>query len=424
MTSNSAAIHIPKREVIREMLANGAVLLYAPNPYNQIIAIRIFSRLASRHESADQAGMANLCMRLLSAGTEQHSEEQIAEILERNGAHFKAEAGKDYSSVNLLTTTHFLRDDLQIVLELIDGPVFLEDKLAREREVVRMNILEQEDSRLQYTMRVFRQKYYGSHPYAWPSIGLIQTLDAVQRGDLTGFAQGAFDPSNLVVSVVGGAEQSDTLSLIRDSLAQRSRREGFVIPDSPIAQSAVSNDVDVIERRESEAEYLVMGYPGCGVADEDAAPLAVISTLLGGSMDSRLFREIRDKRGLCYQVGSSFSPQRDHSPLLVYIVTSPQNRREAVDCTQAEIETLKTESVSADELERVKTYLCGVYVMSLESNMGQASCYGAYEINGLGWEYANRFTEKIAAVTPEDVMKTAQTYFTHRLLAITAPPAD
>ncbi len=421
MTSHSTAIQIPQRSVIRETFPNGSTLLYTPNPYNQIVAIRILSRLASRHESADKAGMANLAMLLLSAGTERHSEEEIADNLERNGAHFKSEAGKDYASINLLTTTHFLREDLEVVLELMDCPVFPEDKLERERDVVRMNILEQEDSRLQFTMRVFRQKYFGSHPYAWPSIGLVETLDHIQRIDLTEFAETAFDPAHLVISVVGGTEDGEVRRTIAEAFAARPARKRNGVPPTLPASSVIAANAEWIERRESEAEYVVMGYPGCGMCEEDAIALRVISALLGGSMDSRLFREIRDKRGLCYQVGSSYGPQRDHTPLLVYAVTSPKNRAEAVACTEAEIERLKTEPVGEDELERVKTYVCGTYVMSLESNMGQASSYASFEIHGLGWEFANLYPGKVYAITPETVMQTAQNYFTHRLLTITTP---
>lgn len=424
MTTESSAIRIPKRSVSRQALANGTTLLYTPNPFNKIVAIRILSRLASRHEDAEKAGMANLCMRMLSAGTEKHSEEEIAANLERNGAHFKAEAGKDCSAVDLLTTTDFLEEDLNTVLELMDCPTFPEDKLTREREIVRMNILEQDDSRMQYTMRIFRKKYYGSHSYSWPSIGLVETLDNIKRDDLTSFAHRVFDPSNLVVSVVGGAENSDIPKIINDVFTARSSRKTGGIPDSAPLSLPIKENTEIIEYRDSEAEYLVLGYPGCGLHEKETIPLRIISAILGGSMDSRLFREIRDKRGLCYQVGASFSPQREHSPLIAYAVTSPQNRAELVSCTETEIEKIKIEPVSDEELNRVKTYVCGTYVMSLESNMGQASCYASYEISGLGWDFANHYPEKIYAVTPEQISKTAQKLFTHRLLTITAPSGE
>jgi zinc protease len=423
MNQNSPQIQIPTRSVERLVLPNGSTFLYAPNPYNQIVAIRVLSRMASRHETAEKAGMANLGMELISAGTERHSEEEIADNLERNGADFKAESGKDCASVSLLTTSCFLREDLQTAMELMECPTFPEDKLEREREVMRMNILEQDDSRLHYTMRVFRQKYYGTHSYAWPSMGLVETLDNIERDDLAQFAQTAFDPSNLVITVVGG-EGDSVRDVIAEAFAERPRREGCRIPPSPSAVSAIGQNCELIERRESEAEYVVMGYPGCGVCEDDAVVLRVVSALLGGSMDSRLFREIRDKRGLCYQVGSAFNPHRDHTPQLIYTVTSPKNRSEAVACAEAEIERLKSEPVGEEELERVKTYVCGTYVMSLESNMGQASHYASYEINGLGWEYANHYPGKVYAVTPDDVIRAAQKYFTHRLLTITAPEEE
>lgn len=421
MEQQPSSIRIPKREVSRQTFANGTTLLYAPNPYNQIVAIRIHTRMASRHEVREKAGMANLSMRLLSAGTKRRDEDEISEKLERNGAHFKSEAGKDWSSVDLLTTTHFLEEDLEIVLELLDEPIFPENKLEREREIVRMNILEQEDSRLSLTMRIFRQHYFGDHPYSWPSIGLVETLDNIQRDDVVQFAHNAFDPSNLIVSVVGGGDNGEVQKIISDAFAIRESRGIRHIPQSPPAAPAVMENALVLEKRESESEYIVMGYPGCGIMEPAAAPLRVISSLMGGSMDSRLFREIREKRGLCYQIGSTYSPQRDHSPFLVYVVTTPTNREEAVSCTEVEIERLKNEPVSGEELARVKNYVCGTYVMAMESNMGQASRYAAYEIMDLGWEYANRFADDINAVTANDLAQIARDLFTHRLITITTP---
>src|SRR5690606_6654259 len=157
-----------------------------------------------------------------------------------------------------------------------------------------------------------------------------------------------------------------------------------------------------------------IGYPGCGLADKESMCLRLISTILGGSMDSRLFREIRDKRGLCYQVGSAYTPHQDHSPLIAYVVTTSPNRQQAADCTIAEIERLKEELVSPEELRRVKTYINGTYIMSLETNMGQATRYGVYEIAGLGWDYVNRFTQEVEQVTPEEIQATARKFFTQR----------
>jgi predicted Zn-dependent peptidase len=423
MTSAPVAIHIPKREVQRRSLQNGTALLYVPNPYNQIVAVRILSRMGSKYEPASEAGRVNLAMRMLSAGTSQWNEDEIADRLERNGGHFKAEAGKDWSSVDLLTTTHVLKEDLQTVLTLLDDSQYPEDKLARERELVRMNILEDDDSPLTYTMRRFSEFYYGAHPYAWPSLGKVDTLDAIHRDMIASDGARAFEGGQLVVSVVGGAENSDVQSIVEEAFAQRPNNNSTTEPKKQ-SPGVLSENKDCFVRRETESEYLVLGYPGCSLNDRDASALRLIASILGGSMDSRLFREIRDKRGLCYQVGAAYTPRMEHAPLLVYTVTTPKNRDEALQCAEAEIERLKVELVPDEELHRAKTYVCGSYVMSMESNMGQAGRYGAYEIAGLGWEYANTFPEDIQSVTPETIRETAERLFTHRLLTVATPNVE
>jgi predicted Zn-dependent peptidase len=114
----------------------------------------------------------------------------------------------------------------------------------------------------------------------------------------------------------------------------------------------------------------------------------------------------------------------EHTPLLMYVVTSPENRRETIVCAEAEIKRLQDELVSDDELQRVKTFINGTYVMAMETNRGQVSRYGAYEMAGLGWDYTNQFPELIRAVTPKDIQTVAQNYFHYRLASITAPLAE
>ncbi len=421
MKTESARIHLPQRRVNRTVLDNGTTLLYSPNANNHIVAIRVLSKLGSKHEPEDRAGQANLTMRMLSAGTKLHSEEQIALLLERNGAHYNAEAGKDSNAIDLLTTTHFLEEDLQTVLELINSPTFPSGKLERERDIVRMSIKEQEDSLLNFTVRIFRKHFYGSHPYSWANIGLPESLDSIQQSHLQHFASASFDPSQMIVSVVGGSDLLQTESRIKSVFSERTGRTAEIPPSPENASLAIAEDTDVSVKRGSESEYLILGYPAPGVTSNDAVVFRMISSILGGSMDSRLFREIRDKRGLCYQIGTSYSPHHDLSPFMIYIVLTPQNREVAIRCAEAEMERLKTEPVSEEELERVKTYVCGTYMMALETNMGQAARFASYENAGLGWEMANTFPREVTAITQEQIMEAARLYFTKRLLTVTSP---
>lgn len=421
MSTELLSLQMPQRSVNKTVLENGTTFLYSPNPHNQIVAVRILSKLGSKHEPEERAGQANLAMRMLSAGTEMHTEDQIALLIEQNGAHYNAEAGKDSNAVDLLTTTHFMQEDLTNVLELIDSPTFPDDKLKRERDIVRMNIKEQDDSLLNFTIRMFRKHFYGSHPYSWANIGLPESLNNIQRIHLQNYALAGFEPSQMVVSVVGGAEHFNTVNILKESFEKRNHRHANLPSQPPPADTGFSEDTDVSIKRQSEVEYVVIGYPSPGLSSKDAVTFRIINAVLGGSMDSRLFREIRDKRGLCYQIGASYSTHHDVSPFMIYVVLTPQNRVEAIRCAEAEMERLKHELIGDEELERVKTYVCGTYIMALETNMGQAVRYASYENADLGWDYANRLPNEIMAVTPEQIAETARRYFTRRLLTVTSP---
>jgi len=405
----------------RRVLDNGTVIVHQASPANQIVAIKVLTPVGSVQEPPEFAGLANLSIRLLPTGTSGRTEHEISLALEANGAHFSAEAGKDAATVSLLSTQAGFAEDFEILLDLLRDPVFPDNALARDREVVRMMIREEDDSPFNLSYRLFREFLLCSHPYGWPSLGLEETVARVQRDDVVNFSLRQRRADNLVVVLVGGHERPGIVDSVAEQFLKLPLFCGEALPEPPAAPREPANHGIREEHREGEAEWIMSGTFAPDFNSEDFAAFRVLDSILAGSMDSRLFVELREKRGLVYQVGSQYTPHFHCGVYALYAVSTPENRPEILRLLENEWERLKEEPVGAEELDRSKRYLIGRQIMSLESNSGRASALGIYELSGQGAEQVSQYPQRIAQVTAPDIRRVAQRYFNRFVAAIITP---
>ena len=175
------------------------------------------------------------------------------------------------------------------------------------------------------------------------------------------------------------------------------------------------------EFRSGEAEWIISGVFGPAFTSEDFIPFRVLDSVLGGSMDSRLFTELRERRGLAYQVGSQYSAHLGCGVYALYAVSTPSNREEILRLLNVECERLQQEPVSDDELERAKQYLIGRHIMGMESNAGRAATLGTYELSGFGAEAVADYPRRLAEVAASHVREAAQRYLNNFVTMITTP---
>ena len=266
--------------ILRRVLRTGTVLIHQPSPANRIVVIKVFAPVGSVHEPVERAGLANMSVRLLSAGTSRNTEREISLALEANGAHFSADAGKDASTVSLLSTRDFLTEDLSIMLNLLRDPVFPEKQLARDRVVVSMMIREDDDSPFNFTYRLFRRQLLGDHPYGWPSLGLEEAVMRITRDDVERFSLRQRRPDDLRVVVVGGDVDDPSVpdfisERIEDCLTSLRSSDGSSPPEIP--DRAESPGVHE-EFRSGEAEWIISGTFAPSFTSEDSMPFRVMDS--------------------------------------------------------------------------------------------------------------------------------------------------
>jgi len=235
----------------------------------------------------------------------------------------------------------------------------------------------------------------------------------------------------MIVSVVGNFSTTEMLDMLEETLGK--------LPEKPLPARVRLNQLadqrriwdieleetkEVSQEKELQAAWMIIGYPAPSVDSDDYPILKLINTILGGGMSSRFFVELRDKRGLAYDTSSFFPSREGPSHFVGYIITSPENVEQAKEGMLEEIERLKTELVSDEELEKAKKYLIGSFALAHQRNKDQAWYLGWYETMGAGYEFDAKYPEQIETVTKEDIMEVANKYFTEAHIVSILMPTE
>jgi len=408
--------------VEKTVLANGATVLTKVNPSSDIVALRVYLKVGPRYETAQQCGLSNLMLRLLQAGTESRSSRQIANDIDSIGAELSTDINKDYGGLALKTTRATFEQGLEIFLDCLLHPVFPEDRLVNERETILKEIRQEKDSLLSETFKLFQKEIYGNHPYAYPALGLEETVARFEREDVVALYEERLDPARLLFVAVGNFDPDRLRSRLEAEIGALPLQTGVWdwALDSTLLPLPADHQAVTVER-DSEAEWMVLGFLAPAIGSPDYPVMKVLDSIMGGSMNSRLFTELRDKKGLAYQVGSTFPTRLGPGIFAAYIGAAPENHRSVVEGILAEVKKIQQEPVEPDELQRAKTYIKGTFIMSQETNMGQAGLYGLFEAMGMGYEYVDTYPEEISRVTAEQIQQAARRYLTFYTLAAIRP---
>ncbi|RCJ34124.1 peptidase M16 [Nostoc minutum NIES-26] len=400
----------------RTVLNNGIVVLVAENPAADIIAGRIFIRAGSCYEKQEQAGLAYLLSAVITKGCDGLSSLEIAEQVESAGASLSADTATDYFLLSLKTVTSDFAEILALAGRILRSPTFPEVQVELERRLALQNIRSQQEQPFTIAFEQMRQVMYQNHPYAMSVLGNETTMSHLTRADLVEYHQNYFRPDNLVVSIVGRVTQQDAVALVEQVFGDwQVPDRALPIHDLPEIRVEPQHQIKPMQTQQS---IVMLGYLGSSVISPDYAPLKLLSTYLGNGLSSRLFVELREKRGLAYEV-SAFYPTRLYpASFVVYMGTAPENTSIAVNGLRTEVDLLCNAEVSQSALQAAKNKILGQYALGKQTNGQIAQIYGWYEILALGIDFDTKFQELIASVSAKDAMAAAQRYLQEPYLSL------
>ena len=417
MSSNST-IAIPNLHC--STLENGITLIVVENQAADIISGRFFLKGAGTIvEQPEQAGVAHLVSALITKGTSNLSALEIAEKIESIGAGLGADAATDYFSLSLKTVSADFPAMVELLSEIMRSPTFPESEVELERKLTLQAIRSQQEQPFNVAFNQLRQLMYPQHPYGISVLGTETSVAALTRDDLLQYHQTYFRPDNLVVSLSGRITPQQAIALITETFGDWNKPD-FPLP-TPQVNSPVLNPSQTEIIQDTQQSIVMLGYLGTKVNLDDYPVLKLISTYLGNGLSSRLFVELREKRGLAYDVSAFFPTRLDTAPFITYMGTAPTNTEIAIDGLGSEVERLTREILTEDELQGAKNKLLGQYALGKQTNGEIAQTYGWYEALGLGVEFDNTFQAAIPPITPERVQQVAQKYLAQPYISIVKP---
>jgi zinc protease len=409
----------PAPPVIRRVLPNGLVVLVRPDPSVGVVAVSLQTRAGSLFETAETAGVSNFLHRVMVRGTKKYTALQLTEAIEDLGGSLDASGDIETTEVRGTALARNWEPLLDLVAEVALRPTLPEEEIERERRLIQSALQTRGDTPFQRAFDIIQHDLYGGHPYAWPSVGLRESIARIDRSALQARYAATYRPDRMVLAVSGHVPGERVVRTV-ERLFRRPAPDRSGPAPSPVAPTARA-ERRIVERPVQQAQVLV-GYLGPSLLDPDYAAVRVLGTVLGGGMSGRLFTELRDRRGLAYSVGVLATYRTGPSFLLTYMGTAPPTAEAAESGVLAEIDRIRGEAITERELARAKAYLLGNLVMDRRTNARHAWYLAFFEVIGAGWDYPERFQHAAGAVTVADVGRVARRYLTRPTVVVLQPP--
>ncbi|ELR97441.1 pitrilysin family protein [Gloeocapsa sp. PCC 73106] len=401
-------------------LDNGITLITLTNNSSDVIAGRIFLKNAgARWEQRTKAGLSQLLTSVITKGTEKLTALDLADKIESMGASLGADASFDYLLFSLKTVSSDFREILAIAAEIMRSPSFPTTEVELEKQLTQQNIRSQQESPFNVAFSQLREAIYRDHPYSLSVLGTETTLATLSEADLKAYHQLYFRPDQLVISLSGRLEPEIARNWVEETFGDwKNPPMTPQILDFPLL---ISKPETRSTHQNTQQAIVMLGYLTPGVKSPEYPIFKVLTTYLGNGLSSRLFVELREKRGLAYDVSAFYPTRLDQSNFTVYMGTAPENAAIAQEGLRSEVDRLCTTPLSETEMQVAKNKLLGQYALGKQANGEIAQIYGWYETLGLGINYDLDFPDQINAVTSEQVQEVAQTYLTEPYISLVGP---
>lgn len=403
----------------KTVLNNGIRIVSQQMPDHRSVSFGIWVENGSRHESRQQNGISHFIEHLLFKGTERRSAARIAEEMDAVGGVLNAFTSKEHTCYY----AKVLDEDLPLAVDLLTDiflcSTFDGDEIERERSVILQEISQAEDTPDDYVHDLFNLDFFKDHPLGRPIAGRSETVSQFQRKHFLDFFRARYQPGRVVIGAAGHIRHEDLV----EEMAQRL---GGVSHDSGADAASVEGDLTPETRtgvfhytKPLEQVHLCLGVPGIPNNHPQRYAAFVLNTLLGGGMSSRLFQEIREKRGKAYSVYSFMSSYRDVGYLGVYAGTSLEWAEEVVDLILDELKSLAAGKIDDAEITRTKGQLAGNMILGLESTDSWMSHIARNEIYFGRFITTDEIIRAIRAVSRDEIIDLARSLFRSDHMALT-----
>jgi len=400
--------------IVRDVLPNGLRLLTERMPSVRSVSIGVWLTRGSRHEPQEQSGIAHFVEHMLFKGTGKRSAEDIAQTIDSIGGQMDAFTAKEYASYYIKVLDEHLPLAVDVLSDIVRNPAFSGQDIQREKKVVLEEIKMVEDTPDDLVHELFTENFWVDHPLGRPILGTPETVESLTEDRLRRYFGTAYTAPNMIIAATGNIDQQRVRDLVEQAFGTLSNATEHLNGGPPRVEPRI-----IIRNKDLEQSHVCLGTSSYQQDHEDRYSSYVLNTVLGGSMSSRLFQNVREKRGLAYAVFSGLSAYRDAGSMTIYAGCANTAIGELIDVVVSELRRLKDEPIPESELRRAKDHLKGSLMLNLESTSSRMSHLARQEIY-----FDKQFTldetlEGVERVTQDDMQRVARDLLKNGALAAT-----
>ena len=397
-------------------LANGLRVISEHIPYVKSASIGIFIGIGSRDESDEIRGISHFIEHMMFKGTPTRTARQIADEIESRGGQLNAFTDKEMTSYQVRVLSEDTPLAIEILTDMLRNSLHDAEEMEREKRVVIEEIKMYEDSPEETVHDIFEQTLWQSHPLGKSIIGSEKTVSGLTRQNLTDYIAAQYLPDRIILSAVGLVDHDEVVKLAEVAFANLLGTAAVRILEKPQSFSEKKE----MSKRDIEQVHFCLGNAAFDKHDEARFSLSILNNVLGGNMSSRLFQEVREKRGLAYAIGSYPRTYQDGGHFCVYGGTSPETYEQVLELTKAEFGKIRKDGILEDELSKAKTQVRGALVLGLESMNARMNRYGESLLSYGRVMPIEEVLTKYEAVTNESIGQVAEIVLNESSLTLTA----
>lgn len=378
-------------------LSNGLRVMMEAIPTCRSVSIGIWVKTGSRYENEQNNGISHFIEHMMFKGTERFDAKAIAEEFDAIGGNVNAFTSKEYTCYYAKVLDEHLPIAVDVLSDMFFRSKLDPEELAKEKNVILEEIAMYEDTPDDLVHDLMAKAVYQDHPLAYPILGTKELLESMGSEDLRRYMKDHYTVENTVISVAGNIDEH-VVELLEKHFADFNETGPSSTVETPVFHSNL-----LFHKKKTEQNHIALSFPGCKVDDPRQYAMVLLNNTIGGGMSSRLFQEIREKRGLAYSVYSYHSSLADSGLFTIYAGTAPKQTKEVLELTQELLHDLAVNGISELELRKGKEQLKGSLILSLEGTGSRMNRLGKNELM-LGKHYTlDEMIEKIENVTMKDI---------------------
>ena len=409
----------------RTEYASGLRVITEQMPSVRSVAFGIWVDVGSRDERPGVAGASHFLEHLLFKGTKKRSARQIAEAFDAVGGDLNAFTAKESTCYYCRVRDQDLPMAVEYMSDMVQASSIAKVDVEAERTVILEEINMRDDDPSDLIHDLFAENLWQGHPLGRPVLGTRETITAMTRDQIKRFYSRLYSPPHFVISAAGNLRHEEVCALIEDAMDT-----GPIVATDGVSRVRAGGEAPdpsgetLVRKRTTEQAHICIGTSAFSRRDPERFAFGVVNSALGGGMSSRLFQEVREKRGLAYSVYSYHSMFAETGIFAAYAGTTPSKAHQVLSILRGEMETVARDGLATEELERAKGHMKGAMVLSLEDTSGRMSRIGKSEISHGEILSVDEVLERIEAVTAEDARRAAQAVFSRPMTLTVVGPFE